>query len=126
MEQNPITQRITEIVLNHLKSTGLSDREYAKQSEIAHTLLGKFRSGTGMNLDTLEKIVNTFPEISVTIGEVFLGKKDENNTAASKQAAIFKREAEKFRRAADALARVNLINAQTIAELTSGEVVKQS
>lgn len=124
MEQNPITQRITEIVLNHLKSIGLSDREYAKQSGIAHTLLGKFRAGKAMNLATLEKIVNTFPEISVRIGEVFIGKTDENNTAASKQAAIFKREAEKFRRAADALARVNLINAETIAELTGGEVIK--
>jgi DNA-binding Xre family transcriptional regulator len=67
-----ITKRITEIVLNHLDASGMSEREWAEAVNISHPVIGKLRNGNAMTLTTLEKIVNKFPELLPTISAVFI------------------------------------------------------
>lgn len=102
-----------------------SSREFEEKTGISHAMFGRYNEMTSfMSLDKLEQICSKFPDLKVRIAGYLFGDKDGKHTAATNEAAVFKKEAEKFRKAAEALARVNLLNAQTIAELTSGEVVE--
>lgn len=76
--QVPIKQRITELVLSHLEGLDKSDRGRAKKVGISHSLINKFRDGTAMGIDTLEKIVDTIPELRVEIARVFMDEKQED------------------------------------------------
>lgn len=80
VEQLPLKQRITELVLKHLEKAYGSDREFATAANISHPLIGKFRTGSAMNLDTLEKIVNANPEILPEIAKLFSSKTEQKHT----------------------------------------------
>lgn len=125
MERYEIAKPIQQIILDYREEKGLSYRDFLTP-ELPHTALNNIQTADDkfIQLDTLDKIFNKHPELAERIARHFSSYLKENNTAATNEAAVYKREAEKFRKAADALARVNLINAQTIAELTGSEVVE--
>jgi transcriptional regulator with XRE-family HTH domain len=81
VEQSLINQRVTGIILDYVSTQKLSDRAFAAKVGVAHNMLGKFREGSAMTLDTLEKIIDTYPELRVPISEVFYRKP----TAATKR-----------------------------------------
>lgn len=85
----------------------------------------KDKTNIGINL--IDNFLYKFPEVDVTwliTGEASGAQNDKKLTAATNEAAVWKRQAEVYRKAADSLARINLMNAQTIAELTGGEMVE--
>lgn len=127
MDTDKIASAIIDLIVKHLDAQG-SDRSVAKKANISNTLIGNFRKGTSMKLDTMEKILKAYPELRRPIADILLGEITEKHTAASlsKEAAEWRMLAEKHRKAADALARINLMNAQTIAELTGREVIKEA
>lgn len=78
-----------------------------------------------MRLDTLDKILEAYPELRRPIAYLLLGESDENSTAAIKEIEL-RLEVESLKKKAAALARLNLVNAQTIAKLSGVEVVEKS
>jgi hypothetical protein len=132
-EKYAINQRVRDI-MSHFKFGDNVDGFYKKYigEENSERLRLVFKDKFPIKLEFLLEITKNIAEkedrkvnghwLLTGEGQMFL---DEKGTAATNnEAAAFKKEAEKFRRAAEALARVNLINAQTITELTGGEVIE--
>lgn len=98
MEQLPLRQILTDIVLKHVASTGESDRSFAKRAGISHTLLGKMRGGTAMGLDVLEKIINSNQNLIPEIGAVFISTDIKKSAIPeSTEAALLKEAMQELR-----------------------------
>lgn len=127
-------------ILRILQERGIKPTPFEESQDISRGYLKRAAdNGTGIGSEIVEKILLKFGDVDaywlITGKEVDknIEQKAENLTAAtnSNEAAVLRKEiekykdqAEKYRKAADALARVNLMNAQTIAELTGGEMVE--
>jgi transcriptional regulator with XRE-family HTH domain len=124
-----IESPLQQLIVDFLKEKGVSQRKFGADMDVSESALSTYnRMSSAMGIDLLDKIMSTYPDIKHRIIAYLGGNTDKNITAApfSEEAAVLRLEVEKYRKAADALARINLMNAQTIAELTSGEVVKQA
>lgn len=124
MEDESFSIKAMQLIVKHLDAQG-SDREVARKTKLSNTLIGNFKSGASMRLDTLDKILEAYPELRRPIAYLLLGESDENSTAAIKEIEL-RLEVESLKKKAAALARLNLVNAQTIAKLSGVEVVEKS
>lgn len=115
-------------MVKYIENQGIVVGIWEAENNISNGYLRRSaKNRTNVGIDLIDNFLSKFPEVDVTwlvTGKELREQIDEKLTAATNEAAVYKREAEKFRKAADALARVNLINAQTIAELTGSEVVE--
>lgn len=82
MEQKSISKQIIELIASKLESTG-SGRSVAKKTKLSNTSIGNYVAGASMKLDTMEKILEAFPELRAPIAEILLGEPIKKGTEAT-------------------------------------------
>jgi predicted XRE-type DNA-binding protein len=124
LEQDTISQAITALILRHIEESGLSDRKWAESVGISHPMIGRFKDGTAMGIDTLERIVTKYPELRQKVAAVFY-QTEEKSTAAtnSTEAAILREAMAELR---EQLAFLRAQNSDLTKALLQGKVVEQS
>ncbi len=124
--QLSIKQVVTDVILGYINKNKLADRAFAKKVGISHTLVGKFRTESAMNMDTLDKIVDNIPEIKEEISRVFVGFYKEKDSGKKSDTESDK--AERLEHLADLredikhLRRVNSEQSQAILNFSRWEI----
>lgn len=122
VERKTISQKINELIISKINSEK-SDREVAKKTGLSNTAIGNFKNGTSMKLDTLDQIVKAYPELKGEIARYFAEEAEKKESPESE--ATLKESIKKMSESIASLTQANLVNAQTISQLLSREVVKQ-
>jgi len=122
---------IKELIISVIESEK-SEREVARKTGLSNTAIGNIKTGTSIKLDTLDQIIAGYPDLEKNIAEVVLSRFGQNSTAATNNIEAAEsveslvRVIEDQSKQISSLTQANLVNAQTISQLLSREVVKQA